>query len=140
MTSTKTWIPVDVKVHWFGFLGAKDLANCQRVCRPDCYVIENAKTRRTIASGMMTGGAHCAKSVFVCASHDQIHRHDRCSRRVQCRIQGMHIHPGVAIQHRKACLGSGGKDPFHVIGIVRPQQVFTFGAMRIVMPRNPINA
>jgi len=28
-----TWIPVDVKIHWFSFLSAKDLANCGRVCR-----------------------------------------------------------------------------------------------------------
>ena len=27
------WIPVDVKIHWFSFLSAKDLANCGRVCR-----------------------------------------------------------------------------------------------------------
>jgi hypothetical protein len=29
----KTWIPVDVKLHWFSFLSAKDLANASRVCR-----------------------------------------------------------------------------------------------------------
>jgi hypothetical protein len=29
----KTWIPVDVKIHWFSFLGAPDLARCSRVCR-----------------------------------------------------------------------------------------------------------
>jgi hypothetical protein len=28
-----TWVPVDVKVHWFSFLSAADLANCGRVCR-----------------------------------------------------------------------------------------------------------
>lgn len=31
--SGKTWIPLDVKIHWFSFLSAKDLANAQRVCR-----------------------------------------------------------------------------------------------------------
>ena len=28
-----TWVPLDVKIHWFSFLSAKDLANCGRVCR-----------------------------------------------------------------------------------------------------------
>lgn len=44
MGSNKTWIPVDVKVHWFSFLGAKDLANCQRVCRSWVSLIEKTST------------------------------------------------------------------------------------------------
>jgi ankyrin repeat protein len=32
-SNTKVWIPVDVKTHWFGFLGVPDLCNCLRVCK-----------------------------------------------------------------------------------------------------------
>jgi hypothetical protein len=49
MTSTKTWIPVDVKVHWFGFLGAKDLANCQRVCRSWVSLVQKTAEAGTTA-------------------------------------------------------------------------------------------
>lgn len=44
MGSTKTWIPVDVKVHWFSFLSSNDLANCQRVCRSWVSLIEKTST------------------------------------------------------------------------------------------------
>lgn len=32
-TPAATWVPLDVKIHWFSFLSARDLANCGRVCR-----------------------------------------------------------------------------------------------------------
>ncbi len=51
----KTWIPVDVKVHWFSFLDAKDLASAAAVCRPWASLIQ----KTTEAVVCQTIGAPC---------------------------------------------------------------------------------
>ena len=45
---SKTWIPVDVKVHWFSFLEAEDLARASRVCRPWASLVQ--KTAEAVIS------------------------------------------------------------------------------------------
>lgn len=34
------WIPLDVKVHWFSFLDATDLARASQVCRAWASLVE----------------------------------------------------------------------------------------------------
>ena len=52
---SKTWIPVDVKIHWFSFLGADDLSRASRVCRPWASLVQ--KTAEAVISS--TIGAPC---------------------------------------------------------------------------------
>jgi hypothetical protein len=55
-----TWVPLDVKIHWFSFLSAKDLANCGRVCRSWVGLTSRA------ADAMLTM-ATCAESPAMLA-------------------------------------------------------------------------
>lgn len=51
----KTWIPIDVKIHWFSFLDARDLAVASRVCKPWSSLVQKA-AEAMIAT---TTGAAC---------------------------------------------------------------------------------
>jgi hypothetical protein len=51
----KTWIPIDVKIHWFSFLDARDLATASAVCKPWASLVQ--KTAEAVIA--TTTGAAC---------------------------------------------------------------------------------
>jgi hypothetical protein len=53
--AVKTWIPVDVKIHWFSFLSAEDLSRASRVCKPWASLVQ--KTSEVLVA--TTIGASC---------------------------------------------------------------------------------
>jgi hypothetical protein len=52
---SKTWIPIDIKTHWFSFLEAPDLVQASRVCRSWSSLVQKS-AEATIASAI---GAPC---------------------------------------------------------------------------------
>ena len=60
-SSSTTWIPVDVKIHWFSFLSAQDLGRAARVCKPWASLVQKT-TEAVISSAIGAPGPALSRS------------------------------------------------------------------------------
>jgi hypothetical protein len=105
----------------------------------DGDIIKDAKSHCAIALGVMPGRANAAKGGIYVSRHHQIYAVYNCTGRTQCRVHGMRIHGGVAIEPYASLLGDVCVDQIDVAAIVHAKQLVARGPWRLLVLQPSIN-
>ncbi len=103
-----------------------------RVPCGDRDVVEDAKSHRPRAAGVMPGGAHAAERRRSFFLQNQIGGKDRRARRAQRRLQAPAVHRGVGVQMDRALAWRDLADRLHVFDGMHARELLVGGERRIV--------